>query len=190
MKLPDNIWFLSPELTDLDGTAYAQALNAMLEELKVRRLFRGDVHGVGHVLRVLVLGALLAQRAQLAPDWTRLLMLACAYHDVGRIDDSYDVEHGARAVPHLEGITGLAGEPLQCMKAAVEGHSRPDRQMNDVLAKYGVLKNPNAGAMAKLLKDADGLDRVRLGILDAAYLRHPYSPGLEPVAWMLLRAIP
>ncbi len=190
MKLPDSLWALSPELTALRGTAYEHALQQMLDELDVRKLFRSHLHGQGHALRVLVLGALLAQRAKLDEYWTRLLMLACAYHDVGRIDDSYDVDHGVRAVSHLGNITGLSGEPLRCLQAAVEAHSRPDRQMEQVLEKYEVSTNEDARELTKLLKDADGLDRVRLDVLDTAYLRHPYSPGLEPVAWQLLREFP
>lgn len=190
MTLPESLWTLTPELEALRGTPYGDALQAMLEEIDVRKLFYSHLHGQGHVLRVLVLGALLAQRAKLNAHWTRLLMLACAYHDIGRVDDSYDVEHGVRAVTHLQNITGLDGEPLDCLKAAVEAHSRPDKQMNAVLAQYQLAGNEDAKELALLLKDADGLDRVRLDVLDTAYLRHPYSPGLESVAWRLLRALP
>lgn len=190
LKLPEYIWQLTPELAALHGTAYADALDAMLDALDETQLFHSHLHGQGHVLRVLVLGALLAQRAGLDPNWTRLLMLACAYHDVGRIDDSVDMEHGLRAVPKLQEITGLVGEPLRCLQAAVEAHSRPDRKMNDVLAKYGLAHNPDALQLARLLKDADGLDRVRLDVLDPSYLRHAFTPELEPVAWQLLAAWP
>ena len=39
-----------------------------------------------------------------------------------------------------------------------------------------------------LLKDADGLDRVRLGDLDPRYLRHPESKGMVDFAQTLFDA--
>lgn len=39
-----------------------------------------------------------------------------------------------------------------------------------------------------LLKDADGLDRVRLGDLDPRYLRHPESKGMVAFAQALFDA--
>ena len=39
--------------------------------------------------------------------------------------------------------------------------------------------------LVALLKDADGLDRVRLGDLDIRYLRHPQSVAMVPFAQRL-----
>ena len=112
------------------------------------------------------------------------------YHDVGRVDDSVDDEHGLRAALQVEELTGLAGQPLHCLQAAVEAHSRPDERMGDVLTKYGVADVAYAWPLAKLLKDADGLDRVRLDMLDPSYLRHAFTPPLENTAWVLWRHYP
>ena len=45
-----------------------------------------------------------------------------------------------------------------------------------------------AWPLIALLKDADGLDRVRLGDLDPRYLRHPESKGMVPFAQALFDA--
>ena len=188
--LPDNLWTLTPELAGLQATPYENALRCMAQSIRLDRLFHSRLHGAGHISRVMVLGALLAQRAQLDEDVTRLLMYACAYHDVGRVDDSVDDEHGLRAALQVEELTGLAGQPLHCLQAAVEAHSRPDERMGDVLTKYGVADVAYAWPLAKLLKDADGLDRVRLDMLDPSYLRHAFTPPLENTAWVLWRHYP
>ena len=188
--LPDNLWTLTPELAGLQATPYENALRCMAQSIRLDRLFHSRLHGAGHISRVMVLGALLAQRAQLDENVTQLLMYACAYHDVGRVDDSVDDEHGLRAALQVEELTGLAGQPLHCLQAAVEAHSRPDERMGDVLTKYGVADVAYAWPLAKLLKDADGLDRVRLDMLDPSYLRHAFTPPLENTAWMLWRHYP
>ncbi len=188
--LPDKLWTLTPELAGLQVTPYADALRRMAQSIRLDRLFHSRLHGAGHISRVMVLGALLAQRAQLDEDATQLLMYACAYHDVGRVDDSVDDEHGLRAALQVEELTGLAGQPLHCLQAAVEVHSRPDERMGDVLTKYGVADVAYAWPLAKLLKDADGLDRVRLDMLDPSYLRHAFTPPLENTAWVLWRHYP
>ena len=188
--LPDKLWTLTPELAGLQATPYADALRCMAQSIRLDRLFHSRLHGAGHISRVMVLGALLAQRAQLDENITQLLMYACAYHDVGRVDDSVDDEHGLRAALQVEELTGLAGQPLHCLQAAVEAHSRPDERMGDVLTKYGVADVAYAWPLAKLLKDADGLDRVRLDMLDPSYLRHAFTPPLENTAWVLWRHYP
>ncbi|HHX21623.1 MAG TPA: HD domain-containing protein [Clostridiales bacterium] len=188
--LPDNLWTLTPELAGLQATPYADALRCMAQSIRLDRLFHSRLHGAGHISRVMVLGALLAQRAQLDENVTQLLMYACAYHDVGRVDDSVDDEHGLRAALQVEELTGLSGQPLHCLQAAVEAHSRPDERMGDVLTKYGVADVAYAWPLAKLLKDADGLDRVRLDMLDPSYLRHAFTPPLENTAWVLWRHYP
>ena len=188
--LPDKLWTLTPELAGLQTTPYEDALCCMAQSIRLDRLFHSRLHGAGHISRVMVLGALLAQRAQLDEDVTQLLMYACAYHDVGRVDDSVDDEHGLRAALQVKELTGLAGQPLHCLQAAVEAHSRPDERMGDVLTKYGVADVAYAWPLAKLLKDADGLDRVRLDMLDPSYLRHAFTPPLENTAWVLWRHYP
>ena len=188
--LPDKLWTLTPELAGLQATPYADALRCMAQSIRLDRLFHSRLHGAGHISRVMVLGALLAQRAQLDENVTQLLMYACAYHDVGRVDDSVDDEHGLRAALQLEELTSLSGQPLHCLQAAVEAHSRPDERMGDVLTKYGVADVAYAWPLAKLLKDADGLDRVRLDMLDPSYLRHAFTPPLENTAWVLWRHYP
>jgi len=64
------------------------------------------------------------------------------------------------------------------IEAAVTAHSAPKEVSRE---------HPHWPLIA-LLKDADGLDRVRLGDLDPRYLRHPESKGMVPFTQALFDA--
>lgn len=156
--------------------------------LKRDELFRSPVHGEGHIERVILLGALCAMERGLSDDDVRLLLVACCYHDTGRLSDWLDDAHGRRSAFKLERITGLSGEDLKTAMAAVEAHSRRDSDMQTILDGY-CLEDPERGReLACLLKDADGLDRVRLSDLDTSYLRTPEAAGLADFARWLFDA--
>ena len=76
-----------PVLAAFRGTAYETALREAFDSLRRDLLFKSALHGQGHIERVLLLGALIAQREALSPADTRILLLACSYHDVGRIGE-------------------------------------------------------------------------------------------------------
>jgi len=57
-------------------------------------------------------------------------------------------------------------------------------------ATYEPVSAESALRVFRLLKDADALDRVRLGDLDVNYLRFPVSHARVDRAWELLREIP
>ncbi len=157
-------------------------------ELKREELFRSPVHGEGHIERVILLGALCAMKRDLPDEDVRLLLLACSYHDTGRLSDWLDVAHGRRSAYKLERITGLTGDDLAMVMAAVEAHSRRDSDMDGILAGYAPRQPERCRELALLLKDADGLDRVRLSDLDVSYLRTPEAVELADFARWLFDA--
>lgn len=159
-----------------------------LKELKRDELFRSPVHGEGHIERVIVLGALCAMMRDLSDDDVRLFFLACSYHDTGRLSDWLDDAHGLRSAYKLERITGLTGDDLKMLMAAVEAHSRRDSDMDAILASYEPADPKRCRELACLLKDADGLDRVRLSDLDVSYLRAPEAVELADLARWLFDA--
>ncbi len=122
---------------------------------------RSDIHGPGHVNRVICLALYLTERtgnAKLLPD-----VWAAAYlHDLARRHDGECPHHGRWAVeedfPSLQPYFAMAGaRNWEWIKEAVIVHSMPEERP----------ENP----VCQLLKDADGLDRVRLNDLDESYLR-------------------
>lgn len=120
---------------------YAPVLWQAYETLQEEALFHSQVHGPGHIHRVLLLAAL----------------------------------------------TGQTGEALVELQAAVTAHSRPDREMASIVASFQPRDLPHAMALTRLLKDADNLDRVRLGDLDPKFLRHDSAKDLVGFAQRLFQ---
>lgn len=146
------------------------------------------LHGKGHTLRVMILADVLFARAYPRCDppciaLYRNLMTAALIHDLARVHDGFCLEHGlwARLSKRPIAEKYFLGNVLddadwEAIGAAVEAHARPDP-----IPKY------QEGSLTALLKDADGLDRVRLGHPpDPTYFRHPFTPGLLGYAWELL----
>lgn len=156
------------------------------ETLREDALYDSEVHGRGHIHRTLLYAALIAWKEDLAEADVRQLFLAAAYHDVGRSSDGYDLYHGARSALRLAELTGLDGEDLLELQAAVAAHARPDEDMESILRAYGPEDYPRTLALTRLLKDADNLDRVRLGDLKTKFLRHDGAKAVEPFAWRLI----
>ena len=163
-------WF--DRLKDWD---YYPLLLQALENLNHEALFVSNMHGLGHIERTILQGAFCAMEEGLDEADTRLLLEACSYHDVGRINDWVDDLHGHRSAQKIGELTGRTGEELKLIQGAVDAHSRRDVALVASVRGYGPENLERGVILAQLLKDADGLDRVRLGDLDPRYLRRSSS---------------
>jgi hypothetical protein len=134
---------------------------------------RSTLHGQAHVARVMVHAFRLIE----AIGWTEeapRLWAAVYLHDIARTHDGRCFVHGERAMekietlPHLFDLFATGGVEEQdyaAIRTAVIYHCKPQE----------LDRGHEHWRLASLLKDADGLDRVRLGDLDPAYLRHPQA---------------
>jgi uncharacterized protein len=104
-------------------------------------------------------------------EWFEAVVWAAACHDLRRHDDGHDPAHGFRAGRwvrrHLPRLLGRTPANLEWIASACDYHVQPDRESR---WDHPVLW---------CLKDADGLDRVRLHDLRPSYLRHP-----EALRWV------
>ena len=164
-----------PRVDELLASPYGEALLKALGILKRDVLYQSHVHGLGHIERTMVHGAMCAQAEGLDEADTALLMDMCSYHDTGRESDWLDNAHGLRSSLKLAELTGRSGEDLKLMMAGVEAHSIGDKFMADVIRKHGPADPDRALRLARILKDADGLDRVRIRDLNPKYLRFESS---------------
>lgn len=135
-----------------------------------------DLHGAGHTARVMVWAAVLTQ----GTEWFEPVVWAAACHDLRREDDGADPGHGFRAGAWVrEALADRLLRPpgeLELIASACDWHVCPDRA-----ARWN---HPTLW----LLKDADGLDRVRLYDLDPRFLRHPETKRWVEPARALFRA--
>lgn len=152
------------------------------QNLNEGALYRSRIHGSGHIHRAILFAALIAQGESVGEAVVRQYFRAVSYHDVGRTFDGYDIYHGARSALQLADLTGQEGEALTQLKAAVTAHSRPDREMESILRSFEPADYEETHRLACLLKDADNLDRVRLGDLKPSFLRYDTAKGLVDFA--------
>jgi len=170
----------------LEAWEHYSLLLETYETLREDALYHSEVHGRGHIHRTLLYAALIAWQEGLSEADVRQFFRAAAYHDVGRSSDGYDLYHGARSALQLAELTGVDGEDLVELQAAVAAHARPDGEMESILRSYGPADYPRTLKLTRLLKDADNLDRVRLGDLKTRFLRHDGAKAVEPFAWRLI----
>jgi hypothetical protein len=140
------------------------------------------IHGAPHTTRVLVWAAVLADRIG-RPDALRRdeLLWAAAVHDVGRNDDGTDCGHGRRSADWV--LAELARQrpaavdcDLGFVAELCTWHEISDDEIERISLEL------------LILKDADGLDRVRLGDLDPERLRFQSGRRLVDAAERLERA--
>jgi hypothetical protein len=141
------------------------------------------LHGQAHVARVMVHATRLVHatgKHDLGPQ----LWAAVFLHDLARTHDGVCYRHGADAAQRLRtepalqarlAAAGVTADGYAAIETAVTAHSAPKE----------VSREHPHWALVALLKDADALDRVRLGDLDPRYLRHAESARMVPFAQRL-----
>ena len=87
------------------------------------------IHGIGHIYRVMIFVALLAERKQKSREG--LLAFCAAYlHDLARLNDGWDPEHGFRAVSLMSQYNALwekynlSSVELEYIKYAMANHNK------------------------------------------------------------------
>ena len=131
-----------------------------------------------HALRLL-------DATRLPHEGTRL-WAAVFLHDLARTHDGEDHEHGADAVERFHNEPslrerleqgGVTSSDLPAIEKAVTLHCMPNEMEPPRHHDYWPL--------VALLKDADALDRVRLGDLNPSFLRFRVSVAMVPFAQAL-----
>ena len=143
-------------------------------ELKNSMFTRSEhapIHGIGHIYRTMIGCALLGQLIQ-KPRAGLLAFCGAYIHDLARETDGIEPEHGENAVlkhfPQFDRIWDkyqLTKVEQEQVKHAVVQHSVCE-WMQPTDAGYHVMA---------ILKDADALDRCRIGDLDPTWLRYQES---------------
>lgn len=166
---------------------FTEVLHPLDRLLPLPRHFkhRSEIHGQRHVGRVMVHAWRLLIATGLSRSRYATALWAAVYlHDLAREHDGACYVHGNRAVSlwfrsddlyrHVR-ASGLDEAMDPEVASAVQYHSLP----------YEMDRSHQHYTLTALLKDADGLDRVRLGDLDPSYLRFPQSVSMVPFAQAL-----
>ena len=145
------------------------------------------LHGESHTRRVHVHAQRLLERLRWDEADARLVLRAALWHDIGRETDGVEPPHGARGAARADelGLTaGLPPDDAALVRFAIPGtrcrtgaprRRRPSSPRPKTAARR-LAQPERALRVLWLLKDADALDRVRLGFgerADPRQLRHP-----------------
>jgi len=135
---------------------------------------KSDIHGIGHVYRVmfnvLSLGSGLDDILN-----TKISFCAAYIHDLSRRHDGHCEKHGYNSVDDNFG-------KFKELFLSIGLNSVDLRGVSKSSIHHSIIKEIDKGnefyIPISILKDADGLDRVRLGNLDPKYLRFKESHKL------------
>lgn len=166
-------------------SAYFDVLLDTYENLNTDILFDSRIHGQDHIERVIFYALVLSWKYNLDRRDTDILRYAASLHDTQRQNDGWDTEHGRRAA--IESIDYATVDPddKNILQAVITAHSDDDKNLDDTIKEFDVIDNDRAVFLAKLFKDADALDRVRINMLDTSYLRNDFSRELVDFAYLL-----
>ena len=138
---------------------------------------RSIIHGIGHLYRTMIGCALLAERLQ-KPRIGLLAFCGAYIHDLARERDGEEREHGHNAVKYkfheFEALWqkyNLSRPEREWICEAVEQHS----------VREWMRRGDTGYDVMAILKDADALDRCRIGDLDPQMLRYQVSEELITV---------
>jgi hypothetical protein len=131
------------------------------------------LHGINHTYRVMCHVLYLGKKLRWERE-TRLAFCAAFIHDMSRLHDGYCTKHGHWAARDKLPVfnefflsQGANSFEIEEIKAAVTNHSEG----------FELPTNHRFRKTAALLKDADALDRIRLGDknLDPSFLRFDFT---------------
>lgn len=168
-------YYLTPTSID-EALAYIgiDANDFNLRNSDFTRPVHASIHGIGHLYRTMIACALIGQLTE-RPREALLAFCGAYIHDLGRTNDGVDHSHGANSVRlhfarymPLWAKYNLTQLEQEWVKQAVVQHSSRE-YMHRGDAGYAVMA---------ILKDADALDRCRIGDLNPDWLRFPESRRL------------
>ncbi len=148
-------------------------------------------HSMPHCERVLLYALMLAEKI-CGNDESSLTILshAAVFHDSRREDDGTDIGHGARAAEYYASYCRGQSDIRLYPEAAclMICHDRPDGQGLDFICKRLPKKAEEVSLLYRIFKDADALDRWRLGryALNPDFLRTREAEALVGFARKLV----
>ena len=134
----------------------------MIKNIQTKRLYKSNMHGINHNIRVAIFVYILANFEDVSIREFEMLIDCAKYHDIGRTDDRMDYNHGLRSAKKLNFLSNYNQEELNLMKTIITCHSMEDNEIDKYIQIYKVKDINKCKKLFNILKDADGLDRVRL----------------------------
>lgn len=150
-----------------------------------------SIHGKEHQARVLLHCLIISEMLGLPNSDRKILATASIYHDTQRTHDYVEKGHGKAARDYY---VEDSVKPNPIVEFLCEYHCLPDKQgYEEIRNNRKLSKNREKSTLLyKIFKDADGLDRIRLGgirEIDVNQLRLDVSKELTLVARIMYEQI-
>lgn len=130
-------------------------------------------HTKTHCARVLLLALLIGHQKGLSEEEKDVLAMAAVFHDSRRLDDGIDKGHGSRAAAYYKDYCLKHDLPYDEQTYYITYyHDQDDSLGLSEIKKWSSLSDRTV-LLYQIFKDADALDRFRLGpnALDVNFLR-------------------
>ena len=150
--------------------------------------YDSDIHGANHTKRVAFFARTLAKLGNLSTKDRDVLLLAAEFHDIGREHDYEDKSHGEKSIEVLKNNKISHGDSFDkdLVEFLIREHSKSKAENEQALLEVKDSKRERYRMLLDYFKDADKLDRVRLGKedgLDVSRLTMPESRKLVKMAY-------
>ena len=146
-------------------------------------------HTKNHCARVLLLALLIGHKKNLSAEEKNALAMAAVFHDSRRLDDGIDKGHGFRAAAYYKDFCIEHDLPFDEKTYYIIYYHDQDDSVGLAEIKKSSTLHERAVLLYQIFKDADALDRFRLGpdALDEKFLRTEEARQLVDLAKELLR---
>lgn len=173
----------SDELKKLENTYTIGDFHYALQDFNENLFFDSKgIHGLLHMKRVLIHVISLSLEMDLDDTEKNMLINAALYHDIGRDNDYKDDLHGKKSWEKviekdiwndIEQKYELYDTEKAVVQFIIENHCLDDQMVWENLNKsnFNIYSKEEVKKLMSIFKDADGLDRVRLGDLKISFLR-------------------
>ncbi len=159
-----------------------------LENIKREFIYKSECHGITHNERVALFSFYLAEKLGLNDKDLKIALYGAIYHDIGRHNDLTDDYHGLESAKKLHKLNlNLTEDEMNCLKAIVTAHSVDDEEFYEIAYENKVQDYERCETLFKILKDSDGLDRVRLGypVVSPRFIRNREAKEIILAAYEL-----
>jgi len=146
-------------------------------------------HTKTHCARVLLLALFIGHQKNLSEEEKNALAMAAVFHDSRRLDDGIDKGHGGRAAEYYKEYSREHDLPYDEQTYYITYYHDQDDSLGLSEIKKSSSLSERAVLLYQIFKDADALDRFRLGPdgLDVKFLRTEEARQLVDFAKDLLR---
>lgn len=177
------------ELLDIvrNSKYYSTFVNS-INNIDENKLYTSFGHGIYHNERTALFAFAIATLQNLDEEDIKLVLDAAKYHDIGRVDDREDKDHGKRSARQITFLEKYyQPKEMKCLRTIITGHSVDDRQFDNIALVNQIKDYDHCKKLYNILKDADGLDRVRLRYpdIDISYLRTEESKKMVSASFEL-----